>query len=70
MARLTSDGRHVWCSTSHCASGRKIVLAKPATSVMAVSARRRLRSNQRVAVAKAGSYSVADIASPIPAQTR
>ena len=47
----------------------KIVLAKPAISVTAVNACVRRRSNQAVTTAKAGSYSTADITTPISAQT-
>ena len=51
-------------------SGMNTVLAKPAISVMAVSAWTRRVSNQWLAVANAGSYSVADMVRPIAAQIR
>ena len=69
-ASVTSDGRHPWTCTSQPARGIKIVLANPAMRVMAVRARTRSRWNHLVAVANAGSYSVADIVSPIAAQSR
>ena len=69
-ARIISDVRQPVACTSQPASGMKMVLAKPAINVMTVSARTRWRSNQREAVANAGSYSVADMVRPIPAQIR
>ena len=58
----------VW--TSQAASGRKMVLEKPAMSVTAVSARVRLRSNQTATTANAGSYSTVAITNPIAAHSR
>ena len=69
-ASVTSDWRQPWTWTSQPASGMKMVLAKPATSVMTVSAWTRWRSNHLLAVANAGSYSVTDMTGPISAQTR
>ncbi len=70
IARVINEWRQPSTWTSQPANGMNTVLAKPAISVIAVSAWTRLRSNQRLAVAKAGSYSVADMVSPIAAQIR
>jgi hypothetical protein len=58
-------------SSSQAVSGANTVEARPATSVMAVSARTRRRTSvpaQPVMAAKAGAYKVADIAKPASTQ--
>ena len=67
-ARVMSDLRQPCASTSQPASGMKMVLAKPAISVITVIAWTLRRSNHLAAVAKAGSYSVVDMARPMAAQ--
>jgi hypothetical protein len=53
-ARVTSAARQPCTDTSHAASGTKIVLAKPASSVTSVRARARSRRNHTIIVANAG----------------
>ena len=65
---MISAARHPCSSISQLSMGMKMVLAKPAIRVTAVRARVRLRSNQAVTTAKAGSYSTADMVTPMSAQ--
>jgi hypothetical protein len=70
-ARMSSVVRQPWCWSRTPVSGMKMVLAKPATTIIARIARaRRFASNQETMTAVAGSYKAMAMATPRPANTR
>ena len=69
-ASASNACRHPSRSIKIVATGRKIVLAKPATKVSRSKARLRKRRNQVATTVKAGSYSVAAMTTPMASQSR